>query len=177
MNREAEWFQNERNHCSHKNILEFRKHVVTLQPKTKKTMTMKQTTNNNQKTMNNKEMRKQVKNEKKAEANARRKTNKRWEHVEASDRYRKAATKELCNMTTNKIEIEVLDGILLNLNIKSQVKSSRVQDRILRRIVEKRQAQASHKKYGRSEDLSTMHITLTCTSKCMEDIRKKRRAA
>ena len=30
---------------------------------------MKQTTNNNQKTMNNKEMRKQVKNEKKAEAN------------------------------------------------------------------------------------------------------------
>ena len=134
---------------------------------------MKQTTNNNQKTMNNKEMRKQVKNEKKAEANARRKTNKRWEHVEASDRYRKAATKELCNMTTNKIEIEVLDGIFLNLSIKSQVKPSRVQDRILRRIVEKRQAQASHKKYGRSEDLTTMHITLTCTSKCMEDIRKK----
>lgn len=171
-----EWFQNERNHCSHKNILQFWKQVVALQSKTK-TTNMKQTTNNTQKTMNNKKMRKQVKNEKKAEANARRKTNKRWEHVEASDRYRKAATEELCNMTTNKIEIEVLDGILLNLNIKSQVKPSRVQDRILRRIVEKRQAQANHKKHGHSKDLTTIHITLTCTSKCMEDIRKKRRAA
>lgn len=127
--------------------------------------------------MNNKEMRKQVKNEKKAEANARRKSNKRWEHVEASDRYRKTATEELCNMTTSKIKIEVLNGILLNLDIKSQVKPSRVQDRILRRIVEKRQAQANHKKHGRSEDLTTMRITLTCTSKCMEEIRKKRHAA
>jgi len=80
-------------------------------------------------------------------------------------------------MTTNKIEIEVLDGILLNLNIRSKMKPSKVQDRILRRIVEKRQAQASHKKHGRSEDLTSMHITLACTSKCMKDIRKKRYAA
>ena len=91
--------------------------------------------------------------------------------------HRKAATEELCNVTTNKIEIEVLDGILLNLNIRSKMKPSKVQDRILRRIVEKRQAQASHKKHGRSEDLTSMHITLACTSKCMKDIRKKRYAA
>ena len=32
---------------------------------------------------------------------------------------------------------------LYNLNLKSQVKSASVQDRILRRIVEKRQAQAN----------------------------------
>ena len=32
-----------------------------------------------------------------------------------------------------------------NLSLKSQVKSASVQDRILRRIVEKRQAQANHR--------------------------------
>lgn len=32
-----------------------------------------------------------------------------------------------------------------NLNLKSQVKPASVQDRILRRIVEKRQAQANHR--------------------------------
>ncbi len=128
-------------------------------------------------TPNNKATAKQAKKQRKAEADARRRTNKRWERVETSNRYRKAAAEELCNVTTNKIEVEVLDGILLNLNIRSQVKPSRVQDRILRRIVEKRQAQASHKKHGRSEDLTMAHITLTCTSKCMKDIRKKRYAA
>lgn len=127
--------------------------------------------------MSNKATAKQTKKQRKAEADARRRTNKRWERVETSDRYRKAAAEELCNVTTNKIEIEALEGILLNLNIRSQVKPSRVQDRILRRIVEKRQAQASHKKHGRSEDFTTVHITLTCTSKCMEGIRKERHAA
>ena len=104
---------------------------------------MKQTPNNNKATMNNKATAKQTKKQRKAEADAHRRTNKRWERVETSNRYRKAATEELCNVTTNKIEIEVLDGILLNLNIRSKMKPSKVQDRILRRIVEKRQAQAS----------------------------------
>ena len=35
---------------------------------------------------------------------------------------------------------------LHDLNLKSQVKSASVQDRILRRIIEKRQAQANHRK-------------------------------
>ena len=35
---------------------------------------------------------------------------------------------------------------LHNLSLKSQVKSASVQDRILRRIFEKRQAQANHRK-------------------------------
>ena len=59
----------------------------------------------------------------------------------------------------------------------SEVRWSLQKCRILRHIVEKRQAQASHKKHGRSEDLTSMHITLACTSKCMKDIRKKRYAA
>ena len=85
---------------------------------------MKQIPNNNKATMNNKVTAKQTKKQRKAEADAHRRTNKRWERVETSDRYRKAATEELCNVTTNKIEIEVLDGILLNLNIRSKMKPS-----------------------------------------------------
>lgn len=102
---------------------------------------MKQIPNNNKATMNNKVTAKQTKKQRKAEADAHRRTNKRWERVETSNRYRKAATEELCNVTTNKIEIEVLDGILLNLNIRSKMKPSKVQDRILRRIIEKRQVE------------------------------------
>ena len=111
------------------------------------------------------------------EANARRKVNKSWEKVEHTPRYRSASAKYVCDTITRKIEIEVLDGILLNLSIKSQSKSPSVQNRILRRIVEKRQAQANHKKFGRTEDLTSIHISITGTSRCMEAIRKKRFAA
>ena len=107
--------------------------------------------------MNKKANQKQVKKSKRAEANARRKVNKSWEKVEHSPRYRSASVKYVCDTITRKIEIEVLDGILLNLSIKSQAKSASVQNRILRRIVEKRQAQANHKKYGRTEDLTSVH--------------------
>ena len=111
------------------------------------------------------------------EANARRKVNKSWEKVEHTPRYRSASAKYVCDTITRKIEIEVLDGILLNLSIKSQTKSPSIQNRILRRIVEKRQAQANHKKFGRTEDLTSIHISITGTSRCMEAIRKKRFAA
>ncbi len=111
------------------------------------------------------------------EANARRKVNKSWEKVEHTPRYRSASAKYVCDTITRKIEIEVLDGILLNLSIKNQAKSPSVQNRILRRIVEKRQAQANHKKFGRTEDLTSIHISISGTSRCMEAIRKKRFAA
>ena len=111
---------------------------------------------------------------KKAEAKTRRKLNKYWKKMENTPKYLSASVKEICDTTTRKIELEVLDGILLNLSNKSQTKSMSVQNRILRRIVEKRQAQANHRKYGRTEDLTSMYISITCTSRCMERIRKKR---
>ena len=138
---------------------------------------MKQMTNNSKNTMNKKASQKHVIKNKKAEANARRKVNKSWEDVEHTPRYRSASAKEVCDTITKKIEIEVFDGILLNLSIKSQAKSPSVQNRILRRIVEKRQAQANHKKFGRTDDLTSIHISITGTSRCMEAIRKKRFAA
>lgn len=121
--------------------------------------------------------RKQTIKIKEAEANARREVNKSWKKVEHTPRYRYASAKKVCDAITRKIEVEVLDGILLNLSIKSQAKPTSVQNRILRRIVEKRQAQANHKKHGRSDDLTSIHVTITSTSRCMEAIRKKRLAA
>ena len=138
---------------------------------------MKQTTYNTKNTMNKKANQKQVMKSKKAEASARRKVNKSWEKMEHTPRYRSASAKEICNTITKKIEVEVLDGILLNLSIKSRNKSASVQNRILRRIVEKRQAQANHNKYGRTEDLTLVHVSITNISRCMEAIRKKRFAA
>ena len=138
---------------------------------------MKQATNNSKDTMNKKASQKQIMKNKKAEANARRKVNKSWEKVEHTPRYRSASAQYVCDTITRKIEIEVLDGILLNLSIKSQTKSPSIHNRILRRIVEKRQAQANHKKFGRTEDLTSIHISITGTSRCMEAIRKKWSAA
>lgn len=85
--------------------------------------------------------------------------------------------KEVCEVTTQRIEKEVLDGIFLNLNSKVQSQSTKVQNRILRRIVEKRQAQANHKKNGRTEDLTSIRCSIVGSRSCMEDIRKKRFAA
>ncbi len=45
----------------------------------------------------------------------------------------------------NVTNTEANDSKLINLSQKSRVKPASVQDRILRRILEKRQAQASHK--------------------------------
>ena len=138
---------------------------------------MKQTKDNIKITMSKNASQNYSTKSKKAEINARRKVNKRWEKVEHTTRYRIASARKVCDAITKKIEVEVMDGILLNLNVKSQAKSNSVQNRILRRIVEKRQAQANHKKHGRTEDLTSIHITITSTSRCMEAIRKKRFAA
>jgi hypothetical protein len=45
----------------------------------------------------------------------------------------------------NMTNADVNDSRLINLNMRSQVKPASVQDRILRRILEKRQAQANHR--------------------------------
>ena len=45
----------------------------------------------------------------------------------------------------NMTNADVNDSKLINLSMKSQVKPASVQDRILRRILEKRLAQANHR--------------------------------
>lgn len=138
---------------------------------------MKQTTNNSENTMNKSANQKQAIKSKKTEVNARHKINKSWQEIEDTTRYRSASTRKPCDITTRKIEVEMMDGILLNLNVRNQTKPTSVQYRILRRIVEKRQAQASYKKHGLTEYLTSIHITISTTSRCMQAVRKKRLTA
>ena len=85
----------------------------------------------------------------KAEANARRKVAKNWDKIAHGSRYQKAAAKESCRRATKQMEEELFDGILLNLRCKNKVKSYNAQKRILRRIVEKRQAQQAYQQQPR----------------------------
>lgn len=85
---------------------------------------------------------------------------KKWIHTENSVRYKAIATEAVYEFTTLKIEAEILDGIFLRLNVRNQSKSSSVQNRLLRRIVEKRQTQANHKKNGRSYGRSSVFVYL-----------------
>lgn len=111
------------------------------------------------------------------EANARRAVNKRWKQMERTNGYHCALMREICKATTAKIEEEVLDGILLQLKERNESKSASAQNRLLRRIVEKRQAQATHSRDGRTSDLTYRHVMETNTSRSMAAIRKKRFAA
>lgn len=87
-----------------------------------------------------------------AEASARRKVNKRWALVGRMESYRSAAVKAVCRRTTRLLEEELYDGILLNLRSGDERQSANVKRRLVRRIVEKRQAQAAHRLTGRSAD-------------------------
>lgn len=130
---------------------------------------MKQTTNNS---MNKKANQKQVMKSKKAEANAQRKVAKSWELVARSGKYRKAAAKESCGRLTQIMEGELFDGILLNLKGRNGMKSYTCQKRILRRIVEKRQAQSAHRRAGRSGNRFTKQLQHYCTSQSLDCLKR-----
>lgn len=102
------------------------------------------------------------------EAKARRKVNDNWQRIECTGKYRKAVAKSIGINTTDKIADEVLDGILLNLNVRNCDKSVPKQKRLLRRIVEKRQAQAIHAKIRNNRDRKSTVAVIVNSSKCME---------
>lgn len=122
--------------------------------------------------MNNNENNQKMKNKQQTEAKARRKINKSWEHVETKRRYKRAATHQACMNTTSIIVAECFDGILLQLNERSDSKSYNYQKRILRRIVEKRQAQSIHHTIGRSRDRFANHMRNHSISKSVKELRK-----
>ena len=105
-----------------------------------------------------------------AEANARRMAAKSWALVAQGVKYRKAAVKESCDRLTQILEKELFDGILLNLNKHNSMKSYTCQKRILRRIVEKRQAQSAHRRVGRTESRYTNHIFQESANKSLGDL-------
>lgn len=93
---------------------------------------------------------------------------KRWAIVGNSMRYKCAAVREASWNSFDDIKEEAFDGILITLSSHNSGKSLNVQKRILRRIVEKRQAQIAHRYMGHTDDLTASHLASVYISKCME---------
>ena len=91
-----------------------------------------------------------------------------WAIVGNSMRYKRAAVKEASWNSLDDIKIEVFDGILIALSPHNSGKSLNVQKRVLRRIVEKRQAQIAHRYIGHTDDLTASHIASAYISKNMK---------
>ena len=104
------------------------------------------------------------------EANARRKVAKKWARLANSIKYKLMAANQACNDVTSEIVNECFDGILLDLNERNCDKSYNVQKRLLRRIIEKRQAQSVHRTMGRSLDRYSSHLVNCCISKSVKEI-------
>lgn len=144
---------------------------------------MKNNSNNRQTVMSNtkeasrKMMQKANQNHIHAEANARRKVAKSWALVARGVKYRKAAAKESCDHLTQILKDKLFDGILLNLSGRNSMKSYTCQKRILRRIVEKRQAQKAYRRIGRTESCYANYILRECTNKSMNDLQHYQRCA
>lgn len=105
---------------------------------------------------------------KKKEAKTRRKVNEDWQRLEATNKYHKAIVINTCRNTTDRIADEVLNGILLNLNDRNSKRSASEQKRLLRRIVEKRQAQAIHTKVRKNRDRRSSVAVIYNSSRCMQ---------
>lgn len=130
--------------------------------------------NENKSRKNNRSIRAEKRKAK--EVKARRKINENWQRLELTGKYRKADAKSIGMNTTDKIVTGVLDGILINLSERNSDKSPMEQKRILRRIVEKRQAQAMHRSCCRRDRKLETAIT-TNTSKCMDRLQRLRFAS
>ena len=131
-----------------------------------------QTVMNNTKKANRKMMQKANQKRIQAEANARRKVAKSWALVTQGVKYRKAAAKESCNRLTLLLEEELFEGIFLNLSERNGMKSYSCQKRILRRIVEKRQAQSAHRLAGRSGNMFTRQLQRYCASQSLDYLKR-----
>lgn len=137
---------------------------------------MKNNSTNSQVVMNNLKRENKRKKQEEAqkriqeEANARRRVAKSWDVLGHSAKYKKAAAKESCTRTTRSLEDDVFNGILLNLSGRNSVKSVSSQKRILRRIVEKRQAQSAHRRVGRTTDRFASHILRHCANRSLCDL-------
>ena len=140
---------------------------------------MEKNNSNNEKTMMNntkkasrKMMQKANQKRIQAEANARRKVAKSWALLAKGVKYRKAAAKESCDRLTLLLEEELFDGMFLNLSGRNGMKSYSCQKRILRRIVEKRQAQSAHRLAGRSGNRFTKQLQHYCASQSLDCLKR-----
>ena len=94
-------------------------------------------------------------------------SNNSWLYIQSSDKYRNHVAIETCRRTTESLKLELYDGMSIVLNERNCVKSEKMQKRIMRRIIEKRQAQATHHKLGRTANLFVPNIERANVSRCM----------
>lgn len=104
------------------------------------------------------------------------KLNERWKSLQCSRKYRKARSKEAYKEACIKIEEEMMDGIFFNLKERHSKKSLTFQKKIMRRVIEKRQAQATFRKTGRTNNLRFASEIEINTRKCMEWLHRIRHA-
>ena len=106
------------------------------------------------------------------EAKARRKIASDWKKKGKGHSYQKASAREFCSHVTSQLQDELFDGILINLREKNSKKSYSRQKRILRRIIEKRQAQLVHHVVGRTQNAFASYVFRCCLSKSTKHIFK-----
>lgn len=99
--------------------------------------------------------------------------NEKWQIVERSGRYRRCALQKSYQSVANDIEETLMDGIFISLKEHSMKKSGNVQKRQLRRIVEKRHAQAVHHLLGHSKEAFASRMVEEYTSRSMAAIHLK----
>ena len=109
---------------------------------------------------------------KRTAANARRRVSEAWARAGKRMSYKRAAVRETYRHTTDEMKDELFDGILISLSPRNSHKGTGAQMRVLRRIAEKRQAQAAYRYIGRSDDLLTERITSACGKNCMRELRR-----
>ena len=110
-----------------------------------------------------------LQNGKKRASKLRKKLHEHWQRVERTSKYSKARSRVARTHITRRIEDETMDGVLIKLHDRNDDKSFGTKLRLLRRIVEKRQAQAVHH-IGNSTKTNSRYIATTInanTSKCM----------
>lgn len=109
---------------------------------------------------------------KKTETNARRRIAESWHRVGSSKKYRRAAMREAYFSILSEIKEELFDGIFISLSPRYDNKSRMQQKRVVRRIVEKRQAQAAFKLYGHTENLQYAHEAASYSKRCVRNLHR-----
>lgn len=95
---------------------------------------------------------------------------KAWEKTSQKVSYKRALARESNEQIIKKAKDKLYDGIILELNERNSDKSQKMQHKILRRIIEKRQAQAVHKIIGHGEDLFASRLSNVYSRRCMRKL-------
>lgn len=95
-----------------------------------------------------------------------------WQRKGRTRDYRRAASKAVTNRVDRMIAEDVLDGVPLSLGVARNGATAGVQRRVLRRIVEKRQAQAICRVWGNNAGLFGERLTRRRTGRCISELQR-----